>query len=570
MSKVRKFMTKWQEVFIWVVAIAFVAGIALWALAVNYSPGARKALKRSIQESLAYITLDGTPVKNEKYWIFPEEVEEYYGNLVAMYGNPQLDTAVEVPYVKTLILVDKINKKLLGYYAEVEKVTVDKKKVEEELKKEIDEVKKDQNKLQQVKTQYGSLSKYEKVKRQEIIERLTLETAKDRVAAITEELLKKEYEKKKKDIVEKYTKAEVKYVTFSNKEDFDDFIKLAMEKGFTDAASELKLTPTDYTLKKGTFPEEIEKEIFEATSSLVSIPYQDTYYAFNVLKVEKADTYEVFKQNSAYSEWYEEFRNQRFADNFKTWKQKNKVDFEISHPVYKAWYLALITEEDKLVDVYKKFYERFFDEKDEVKPNISYEEKAAFLVLADRILASTSKTLEHVKEDVRNFEKKIVLSIYDQIKGSSREILRRMKEYYPSKKDIAFQYYSKLYDDIKPYLSVGGAYYVMNQLFEVYQGFGELSEATDVSINIRADCLYKLYEMNKLLDDPKTAKSYLEKLKTLKPDYKINFESAEKELEDMIKNKESAESTPTTSTTNDATVTVENSESTETKSNGQK
>lgn len=567
MSKVRKFMTKWQEVFIWVVAIAFVAGIALWALAVNYSPASRREVKRTIEEAIGYVTVEGTPVKNEKYWVFPEEVEEYYGNLLAMYGNPQLDTAVEVPYVKTLILVDKLNKKLLSYYAEVEKITADKKKVEEELRKEIDEVKKDQNKLQQIKREYGSLSKYEKVKKQEITEKLILEAAKDKVAAVTEELLKKEYQKKKNEIIEKYTKAEVKYVTFSKKEELDNFIKLAMEKGFTDAASELKLTPTDYTLKKGTFPEEIEKEIFEATSSLVSIPYQDTYYAFNVIKVEKADTYDVFKQNSGYSEWYEEFRNQRFADNFKKWREKNKVDFEISDPVYKAWYLALITEEDKLIDVYKKFYERFFDEKDKVKANIPYEEKAAFLVLADRILASTDTTLEHVKEDVKNFEKKIVLSIYNQIKGSSREILRRMKEYYPAKKDIAFQYYSKLYDDIKPYLSVGGAFYVMNQLFEVYQGFGELAEATDVSIDIRADSLYKLYEMNKLLDDPKTAKGYLQKLKALKPDYKINFESAEKELDEMIKSKETKEST---STTNGATPTTETSESTKTESNSQK
>ncbi|ODN30833.1 hypothetical protein [Fervidobacterium thailandense] len=567
MSKVRKFMTKWQEVFIWVVAIAFVAGIALWALAVNYSPASRSGVKRTIEEAIGYVTVEGTPVKNEKYWVFPEEVEEYYGNLLAMYGNPQLDTAVEVPYVKTLILVDKLNKKLLSYYAEVEKITADKKKVEEELRKEIDEVKKDQNKLQQIKREYGSLSKYEKVKKQEITEKLILETAKDKVAAVTEELLKKEYQKKKNEIIEKYTKAEVKYVTFSKKEELDNFIKLAMEKGFTDAASELKLTPTDYTLKKGTFPEEIEKEIFEATSSLVSIPYQDTYYVFNVIKVEKADTYDVFKQNSGYSEWYEEFRNQRFADNFKKWREKNKVDFEISDPVYKAWYLALITEEGKLIDVYKKFYERFFDEKDKVKTNIPYEEKAAFLVLADRILASTDTTLEHVKEDVKNFEKKIVLSIYNQIKGSSREILRRMKEYYPAKKDIAFQYYSKLYDDIKPYLSVGGAFYVMNQLFEVYQGFGELAEATDVSIDIRADSLYKLYEMNKLLDDPKTAKGYLQKLKALKPDYKINFESAEKELDEMIKSKETKEST---STTNGATPTTETSESTKTESNAQK
>jgi len=70
------------------------------------------------------------------------------------------------------------------------------------------------------------------------------------------------------------------------------------------------------------------------------------------------------------------------------------------------------------------------------------------------------------------------------------------------KKDIAYQYYSSLYDTIKPYLSAGGAYYVMNQLYEVYQGFGDLAQSTSTDLQIRSDSYYKLYEMNKLLGDP--------------------------------------------------------------------
>ncbi|HQQ18411.1 MAG TPA: hypothetical protein PLI33_08100, partial [Fervidobacterium sp.] len=46
-SKVRRVMARWQQVIIWVLAIAFIAGIALWALAVNYNPASSAKVKRT-------------------------------------------------------------------------------------------------------------------------------------------------------------------------------------------------------------------------------------------------------------------------------------------------------------------------------------------------------------------------------------------------------------------------------------------------------------------------------------------------------------------------------------------
>ncbi|AMW33092.1 peptidyl-prolyl cis-trans isomerase [Fervidobacterium islandicum] len=555
--KLRKHISKWQQVFIWIIAIAFIAGIALWALAVNYTPGAKK-MKRTLEETAAYLTKDGTPLKNETYWVFPEDIEQVYGNLLAQYGNPSLDPVTEEPYVKTLIAVDLLNKKLMLYYAEVNNIKPDKNKVKEEVKKEIDELKKDNTKLQQIKTQYGSLTNYEKELTRQKEQELTIQAVRDKLGAVTDKEIQNYYDKNKQDIINKYTKAETSYLTFESKEEMEKFVKSAMEKGVTQAASEASLTLTDYTLNKGTLPEELENMIFDATSTLVSFPYNDTYFVFNVKSVQKVDTFENFKKSDAFNEIVTNLKNERFGENFKKWKEENKIAFEIRDPVYNAWYRALTSEGKDLLTAYKKFYEEFFTEKEEVKSDIPAEQKAAFLVIADRIIESTDTALETVKGDVREFEKKVVLSIYEQVKGSSLEILRRMKEYYPDRKDITYDYYSKLYDTIKPYLSIGGAYYVMNQLFEVYQGFADLAEATNVDVKIRADSYYKLYEMNKLLDDPKTAKGYLAKLKELKPDYSINFDSAEKELEDMIKQKE-AEATQTTNestqTTNNATQT---------------
>ncbi|HCI28711.1 MAG TPA: peptidyl-prolyl cis-trans isomerase [Fervidobacterium sp.] len=532
-SKVRSVMTKWQQVVIWIVAIAFIAGIALWALAVNYTPGSQK-IKRTIEETVGYLTIDGTPTKNETYWVFPEEVEQTYGNLLAMYGSPSLDSAIEEPYLKTLIAVDLLNNKTVLYYAEVEKIKPDSKKLKEELSKEIEEIKKDAGKSQQVKAQYGSLSNYEKeLKKQKEIE-MTVKAVKNKLGVVTEEEIRKYYEDNREDLMTNYTKAEVQYTMFEKKEELDAFMRLVNEKGITEAASESSITLTDYTVTEGTFPEDIEKKIFGATSSIISFPYDDTYFLFNIKSVQKVDTYDNFKQSAAYSEVVENLQNSRFGENLAKWKKENKISFELRDPVYNAWYVALSTEEKDLLKVYKSFYEELFNENNEVRSDIAVEQKTAFLVVADRIVASTDTSLELVKEDVRTFEKKIVNSVYEQIKGSSQEILRRMKDYYPEKQDISFQYYSKLYDAIKPYLSIGGAYYVINELFEVYQGFGDLAESTSTDLQIRSDSYYKLYEMNKLLGDPQTAGYYLDKLQEIKPDYSINFDTAQKELEDML------------------------------------
>ncbi|ABS61000.1 peptidylprolyl isomerase [Fervidobacterium nodosum] len=550
--KVRKTIKRWQEIFIWIVAIAFVAGIALWALAVNYAPGAKK-VKRTIEETVGYLTISGEPSKDQSYWVFPEEVEQKYGDLLAAYGNPQIDPVIEEPYVKTLIAVYFLNNKAMLYYAKVNDIKADKKKLDEEVKKEMDNIKKDQAKSQQIKAQYGSLSNYEKEFRKNKEQELIISAVKEKLGAISEDEIKKYYNENKNDIVQKYTKAEVEYATFNSKDEMENFVKLATEKGVTQAASELSVTLSPYTLQKGTLPEELEKEIFDATSTLVSLPYNNSFFVFNVKSVQKADTYENFVKTDGYTEVRTELINKKFSDNFKKWKDENKVSFELRDPVYKAWYKALSSENKDLLSVYKEFYEQLFDEKGEVRTDIANEQKAAFLVVADRIVESTDTALEKVKEDVKGFERKIVSSIYEATKGSSKEILRRMKEYNPENKQIAFDYYSKLYDEIKPYLSIGGAQYVMNQLFEVYQGFADLADSTSTELNIRADSIYKLYDMNKALDEPKVAKQYLTKLKEIKPDYSLDFEKAEKELDEMIKQQEASQQS--TNTTNESTNT---------------
>jgi len=559
-SKVRRVMARWQQVIIWVLAIAFIAGIALWALAVNYNPASSAKVKRTLEETIGYLTVDGTATKNENYWVFPEEIEQAYGDLLAQYGSPSLDPAIEEPYLKTLIAVDQLSSKVTLYYAEVEKIKPDSKKVNEAVKAEIDAINKDATKSQQIKVQYGSISNYEKELKKQKETELTIQAVKDKLGVVTEDEIKKYYDENQSDLIANYTKAETQYATFETKEEMNKFVTLAMQKGISQAATESSVTLNDYTVTPGTFSEDIEKEIFDATSTIISFPYNDAYFVFNIKSVQKVDTYDNFKNSEAYSEAVSTLQNQKFSENIKKWKDEKKVSFEFRDPVYASWYTALSTEDKDLLNVYKKFYEQIFNENDEVRIDVAVEQQAAFLVIADRIAASTDTTFDPVRQDVKMFEKKVVESVYQQTKGSSQEILRRMKDYYPERNDISFQYYSKLYDAIKPYLSIGGAYYVMNELFEVYQGFSDLAESTSTDLQMRSDSYYKLYEMNKLLGDPQTAGYYLDKLQEIKPDYSINFDTAQKELEDMLAQQQYQ------MYTGDETETYQDSENTETNS----
>ncbi len=555
MSKVRRFMNKWQQVVIWIVAIAFVAGIALWALATNFSTRGGQ-YKRTLQDTFAYITVDGKAIEKDKYWVFPEEVEKAYGDLLAKYPGATVDPVFEEPYIRVLLGAGLVNEKLTIYYAEVEDIKVDRSKVNTEVKKQIDEIKKDKEKSNSVKSQYGSLSNYEKELKAEVEKNLLIQAVKDKLGFVSEEEIKKYYEENKEDIITNYTAAKTEYAVFESKDKADEFVRKAMETNFTTAASELSVTISSYDLKKGTFGEEIEKEIFEATSTLVSVPFENSYYVFKINKIDKADTFEQFKENSNYQTVVDELKNKKFSDNFKKWKEENKVNFAFTRPEYDYWYKALTVEEKDMEKTFKELSEKILAKDSKLNENAPAEYLSATLVLLDRMAESTDTTLQEIRTKSKDLESDIVNNLYNRYGTSSFEVLRRLKDMEPENYKVGFEYYSKLYDLIRPYVESGNYFYVMNQLFEVYNGFGALAEATEAGVDIRADSFYKLYEINKALGDPKGAKQYLAKVKEIKPDYKVNFESAEKELDDMIKSLEESTSTEleeSTDTQNDVT-----------------
>ena len=187
------------------------------------------------------------------------------------------------------------------------------------------------------------------------------------------------------------------------------------------------------------------------------------------------------------------------------------------------------------MDVYKELNEAVFEDATSVKVDVPAEIKAAFVTLVEKMDSATEVTSDPNYSKVLNDateESKVVLeSIYNDY-PESFIALKKIKEIYSDRKDILYNYYTKLYSKIKPYIEYGMFQSVMNDFIDLYTGLNTLADATDISLDWKAEVLYDLYEINKMLKDATTASYYLEKLKEATPTY-MDYEAAFNELEEM-------------------------------------
>lgn len=128
---------------------------------------------------------------------------------------------------------------------------------------------------------------------------------------------------------------------------------------------------------------------------------------------------------------------------------------------------------------------------------------------------------------------------------SSTYVLEYAYQMNPDDINIRYNYYSNLYNQIKPYLSMGS--YDPNQVLRTMLGLYTVANATDASTDMRLDSYYMLYDMSLALKDPTSAKFYLDEMKNLDPSF-MDYESAYNQVESLLKELETEESTPSTAT----------------------
>ncbi len=138
----RRWMKKWQPVIFWAVAFAFVAGVIWWSVAM-YLGGRRGTEGRSysLSDATAYLTKDGTPIENERYWIMPWDLNQSYSNIISAYGLTNVDPIFDEPQYKSIVLESMLEEKVQIYYADENNIKPTKEEIREKLK-EIEEKRK--------------------------------------------------------------------------------------------------------------------------------------------------------------------------------------------------------------------------------------------------------------------------------------------------------------------------------------------------------------------------------------------------------------------------------------------
>jgi len=585
----RKWMKKWQGLIIWVVAGFFVAGIAWWSIAAYMRSSAPK-VQYSLEDAVAYLTKDGTPMNDPTYWVMGWELETKYSDLLRNLPTYSLDPVFEDPKLKTLVLERILENKVLMYYASEENLLPTKKEIDREVNNILESIKKDKTKQSLVIRRYGTLTNYiNNYLKPSVKEELTLKKVREKVMSVTDDEVKKYYEEHKKDIMLKYDKADLVSVSFDKEEDAKAFVNKATEIGFEKAATSMGLETEELnSFGRGILGDEVDDIVFSASPNSIVGPFNvfDKWYVFKVKDVKRVDTYENFVISDAFQDVKSQISNEKYNKWIENYKKEKHISYVIKDEIYRYWLEVMKKERDE-EDIWKELKNHIF-EKGNIREDAQDELKAIFIVVSEdlkfqkenelRDLKSYKKDLEEGKEvsenlkkkygelskdeleqkipkvqaqldEIENLYKKVVEDLYEGF-PTSMEVLRRMVQIKPEDRYVRFEYYSQLYSRLKPLIQYGQVSSILNDILQTQIGLLTVAMATDVSTDVRAEAYYDLYDMSISMGDATSAKYYLDSLKEIAPDY-MDFEGAYEQIKAILSStpSENLPSTPTESAT---------------------
>ena len=585
----RKWMKKWQGLIIWVVAGFFVAGIAWWSIAAYMRSSAPK-VQYSLEDAVAYLTKDGTPMNDPTYWVMGWELETKYSDLLRNLPTYSLDPVFEDPKLKALVLERILENKVQMYYASEENLLPTKKEIDREVNNILESIKKDKAKQSLIIRRYGTLTNYiNNYLKPSVKEELTLKKVREKVMSVTDDEVKKYYEGHKKDIMLKYDKADLVSVSFDKEEDAKAFVNKAAEIGFEKAATSMGLETEELnSFGRGILGDEVDDIVFSASPNSVVGPFNifDKWYVFKVKDVRKVDTYENFVISDAFQDVKSQISNEKYNKWIENYKKEKHISYVIKDEIYRYWLEVMKKERDE-EDIWKELKNHIF-EKSNIREDAQDELKAIFVVVSEdlkfqkenelRDLKSYKKDLEEGKEvsenlkkkygelskdeleqkiskvqaqldEIEDLYKKVVEDLYEGF-PTSMEVLRRMVQIKPEDRYVRFEYYSQLYSRLKPLIQYGQVSSILNDILQTQIGLLTVAMATDVSTDVRAEAYYDLYDMSISMGDATSAKYYLDSLKEIAPDY-MDFEGAYEQIKAMLPStpSENLPSTPTENAT---------------------
>lgn len=583
-------MKKWQGPIIWVVAGFFIAGIAWWSIAAYMRSSAPK-VQYSLENAVAYLTKDGTPLDDPTFWVMGWELETKYSDLLRNLPTYSPDPVFEDPKLKALVLEKILENKLLLYYASEENLLPTKKEVDREVNNIIEGIKKDKAKLSFITRRYGTLTNYiNNYLKPSVKEELTLRKVREKIINVSDTEIRKYYEEHKQDIILKYDKVDLISVSFDNEEDAKSFVDKAAEIGFEKAATSMGLETEELnSFGRGILGDNVDNVIFSASPNSIVGPFNvfDKWYVFKIKNIEKVDTYDNFVISDAFQEVKSQIANEKYNKWIENYKKEKHISYTIKDKVYRYW-LEVVKKERNEENIWEELKNYIFDEKYSIKEEAQDELKAIFVVVSEdlkfqkenelrdlkiykRNLEEGKETPENLKKaygdlskdeidkrisevqeqlnEIENLYKKVVENLYEGF-PTSMEILKRMVQIKPEDHYVRFEYYSQLYSRLKPLIQYGQVSYILNDILQTQIGLLSVAMATDVSTDIRAEAYYNLYDMSISIGDATSAKYYLDSLKEIAPDY-MDFEGAYEQIETMLlpASPENVSSTPTENAT---------------------
>ncbi|MEJ5229072.1 MAG: hypothetical protein WHT65_03630, partial [Pseudothermotoga sp.] len=73
----REWFKKQQKIIVWILAVAFIAGIAWWSVA-SYLSSRPSTTQTSLDQAVGYIKINGSPLNDSQTWVLPAELENEY------------------------------------------------------------------------------------------------------------------------------------------------------------------------------------------------------------------------------------------------------------------------------------------------------------------------------------------------------------------------------------------------------------------------------------------------------------------------------------------------------------
>ncbi|RKX46853.1 MAG: hypothetical protein DRP27_00075 [Thermotogae bacterium] len=367
----RRWFVKRQKIIIWSIAIAFALGVIWWAVAGFISRRAPQstsntAVEFSPEDALAYLTKNGTPLDHD-YWVFDGELELTFQDTIDYYRalGAQLDDVFDYPVLRSSVLKNLIDQKIVRYYAAHHGLLPSRDEVTAELEKQVQQLLSDEQSKQYFLSRYGSVDNLKRRLKPRIESSLILSRVRNTVVNVTDSDVESYYDKNRDTIRQEYEEAKVKHILVSDEataQRLKDEI-LAGTMTFEKAASEFSLDQQTALqggelgwIKHGQTVPEFENAIFSATLGELVGPVR-TVYGYHLLEVEDRVKLDNFEDLKNATQVYSEIKAKIEDERFRKWKEgfitSEKLAWVINDEIMKVYLEYLEGDDEKHEELFE-------------------------------------------------------------------------------------------------------------------------------------------------------------------------------------------------------------------------